>query len=146
MHLGLKQPWVPDLFAVHFSTEPRVIDSAEILANATALPFTQTHNSGERDRSSSGYLPPAEFEHVADPFLAYTTESARGWETANEAPSRVVKALSALVESDKNSRLPRRRLSWRRRAPCSSFIRRKNRSREPRINLQTVELTTTPSP
>jgi len=100
MRLGLKQPWVPDLSAIYCSTEQKAIDSAEILANATALPFTQIHDLGENDRSPTGFLPPAEFEHVADPFFAPPAQSVRGWETANDAQSRIVKAISAIVESD----------------------------------------------
>lgn len=36
----------------------------------------------ENDRSSTGFLPPEEFEVVADAFFAQPGVSVRGWETA----------------------------------------------------------------
>ena len=45
---------------------------------------------GENDRSSTGYLPKAEFEAVADAFFARPEESVRGWERAVDAQRRIV--------------------------------------------------------
>jgi broad specificity phosphatase PhoE len=48
---------------------------------------------GENDRSSTGYLPKAEFETVADAFFASPEASVRGWERAVDAQRRIVTAV-----------------------------------------------------
>ncbi len=50
-----------------------------------------------RDRSATGYLPPAEFEAVADGFSARPHDSVRGWERAVDAQRRVVAAVERAV-------------------------------------------------
>lgn len=44
----------------------------------------------ENDRSSTGYLPTAEFEAVADRVFADPRRSIRGWERAIDAQDRIV--------------------------------------------------------
>jgi broad specificity phosphatase PhoE len=75
-----------------------VISSAETKAAETARPLAKALNCRldiremmhENDRSSTGFLPPEEFEAVADQFFAYPDTSVRGWETAAAAQSRIV--------------------------------------------------------
>jgi hypothetical protein len=43
----------------------------------------------ENDRSATGFLPPAEFEHVANAFFAQPEASIRGWERAIDAQTRI---------------------------------------------------------
>jgi broad specificity phosphatase PhoE len=100
MEQGLRQPWVPTITAVYSSTEQKAIDGAELLANHLSLGFTQLEALGENDRSATGFLPPDEFEQVANIFFAHPEQSVRGWETAHAAQNRIVSAVEALVAAD----------------------------------------------
>jgi broad specificity phosphatase PhoE len=53
----------------------------------------------ENDRSSTGFLPPDEFEAVADQFFADPDASVRGWETAAAAQSRIVKEIGICLRA-----------------------------------------------
>jgi broad specificity phosphatase PhoE len=97
MRAGLKQPWVRDLTAVYCSTEQKAIDGAEILADHLGLGFSKVEALGENDRSATGFLPPDEFERVADQFFASPEVSVRGWERAIDAQSRVVRAIEEIA-------------------------------------------------
>jgi broad specificity phosphatase PhoE len=61
------------------------------------LTHTELPDLGENDRSATGYLPPAEFELMADQFFAQPTESIRGWETAQDAQHRIVAAVDQIA-------------------------------------------------
>lgn len=97
MRAGLAQPWVPEVRAVYCSTEQKAVDGARILADHLALPFTEVEALGENDRSSTGFLPPDEFERMADAFFANPTQSVRGWERAVDAQARVVAAVDGIA-------------------------------------------------
>jgi broad specificity phosphatase PhoE len=79
------------------STECKAIEAAGILAAARGLGVGVRDDLGENDRSATGFLPPAEFERVADAFFANPGESVRGWERAVDAQARIVGAVRALV-------------------------------------------------
>jgi len=96
MRAGLRQPWVREIGAIYCSTEQKAIDGAEILAQHLGLGFTQIAELGENDRSATGFLPPDEFERVADEFFARPHESVRGWERAIDAQARVVRAVEGI--------------------------------------------------
>ncbi|WP_428002635.1 histidine phosphatase family protein [Acidovorax sp.] len=100
MAAALSQPWVPGISAVYCSTEQKAIDGAQILAEHRGLAPTQVAALGENDRSSTGYLPLAEFETVADAFFAQPGQSVRGWETAAHAQARIVAAVASIAEAD----------------------------------------------
>lgn len=100
MVAALSQPWVPGLSAVYCSTEQKAIDGALMLASHRGLAPTQVAALGENDRSSTGYLPLAEFETVADAFFARPEESVRGWETAAHAQARIVQAVASIAAAD----------------------------------------------
>lgn len=51
----------------------------------------------ENDRSTTGYLPPDEFERVADGFFASPKTSIRGCERAIDAQVRVVREVEAML-------------------------------------------------
>ncbi len=87
------QPWVPDLSRVVSSTERKAVETAEVLAAAARVPLAKDEALGENDRSATGYLPPAEFEAVADEFFARPEDSVRGWERAVDAQHRIVTAV-----------------------------------------------------
>ena len=100
MAAALAQPWVASLSAIYSSSEQKAIDGAAILAAHCGLGFTQVSELGENDRSSTGYLPLAEFETVADAFFAQPGESVRGWETAAAAQARIVDAVASIAAAD----------------------------------------------
>ena len=101
MRAGLRQPWVRDIAAIYCSTEQKAIDGAAILAQHLALPFHEVEALGENDRSATGFLPPDEFERVADEFFSSPELSVRGWERAIDAQSRIVRAVARIAETDK---------------------------------------------
>jgi broad specificity phosphatase PhoE len=103
MRAGLKQPWVRDITAIYCSTEQKAIDGATILAHHLSLPFHEVEALGENDRSATGFLPPDEFERVADQFFASPEISVRGWERAIDAQSRIVSAVEGIAKTDKTS-------------------------------------------
>jgi broad specificity phosphatase PhoE len=98
MRAGLKQPWVRDIASIYCSTEQKAIDGARILAEHLGLDFSPIEDLGENDRSATGFLPPDEFERVADQFFATPTASIRGWERAIDAQSRVVRAVERIAK------------------------------------------------
>jgi len=99
MRAGLHQPWVAGLRAVFCSTEQKALDGAQILAAHLALEVSTLDGLGENDRSATGFLPPAEFEQVADEFFARPLVSVRGWECAADAQARVVGAVEQVARS-----------------------------------------------
>jgi len=103
MTRGLSQPWVRNVTSVYSSTERKAIDGAQILSQHLALASTQVSELGENDRSSTGFLPPSEFEAVADEFFAKPDISVRGWERAVDAQSRIVEAVERLIASDRTA-------------------------------------------
>jgi broad specificity phosphatase PhoE len=103
MRAGLKQPWVRDVTSVYCSTEQKAIDGADILAQHLSLGFSRIEELGENDRSATGFLPPDEFERVADQFFASPEISVRGWERAIDAQSRIVRAVEGIAKTDKTS-------------------------------------------
>lgn len=96
----LTRDWVRELSAIYTSEEQKAIDGAEILGNYTGLAFQCIPDLGENDRSSTGFLEPAEFESTADQFFAFPEDSVKGWETAIDAQSRIVEAVKSIVFTD----------------------------------------------
>ena len=90
-------PWVPHLSGVVSSTERKAVETAEELAEAAGVPLTTDEALGENDRTATGYLPPAEFEAVADEFFARPHDSVRGWERAVDAQRRIVAAVGRVA-------------------------------------------------
>jgi broad specificity phosphatase PhoE len=99
MRSGLRQPWVREVRSIYCSTELKAIDAATILSEHLGVPFVEMPELGENDRSATGFLPPDEFERVADEFFAKPTVSVRGWERAVDAQERVVKAIERIAET-----------------------------------------------
>jgi len=99
MYDMLKQKWVAEIKHVFASDERKAKAAAEILARHLSLGFSIEAELGENNRSSTGFLAPQEFEATADLFFAHPDQSIRGWETAKAAQSRIVRAVSSLMES-----------------------------------------------
>jgi broad specificity phosphatase PhoE len=84
MRDALAQPRVRTLSALYSSTETKAVVAA----------------LGEIDRGATGFLPPPEFERVADAFFAQPEASVRGWERAVDAQRRIVAAVAAILRDD----------------------------------------------
>ena len=91
------QSWLRSIGSIWSSTEYKAQDGAEVLASALELPWRTHHGLGENDRSSTGYLPRAMFEAMANAFFAQPDISVRGWERAIDAQTRIVAAVRAVV-------------------------------------------------
>lgn len=100
---GLEQPWVRELTAIYTSAERKALDTAGILAAHAGLAWSVVEDLGENDRSATGFLPPPEFERMADAFFANPDESARGWESARHAQQRIVAAVARIAANDRTS-------------------------------------------
>lgn len=79
--------------AIWSSAETKALESAGILAAALAVTSRVEPDLHENDRSATGYLPPPEFEQVADAFFANPEVSIRGWERAADAQARIAAAV-----------------------------------------------------
>ena len=96
----LRQPWISSITSLYSSTERKALEGAAVLAEHLELKIHQVVELGENDRSSTGFLPPQEFERVADQFFACPRESIRGWETAEAAQKRIVLAVDKIIKLD----------------------------------------------
>ena len=93
-------PWVRTIRRIVSSDETKALETAELLAATLGLDVECRSATGEIDRSAAGFLPPAEFEAVADACFAHPTASARGWEPAVDAQRRIVQALADVLADD----------------------------------------------
>ena len=86
------------------SPERKALETARPLATALGVSLEIRPLMHENDRSSTGFLPPEEFEKVADAFFANPSQSIRGWETAHDAQRRIMSevelCLSYVVKGD----------------------------------------------
>lgn len=89
---GAKAPWATGLAAVFSSAERKAIETAEVLAVAAGVAVQVDPLMHENDRTATGFLPPPEFEAVADLFFARPHDSVRGWERAIDAQARILAA------------------------------------------------------
>ncbi|YBV95865.1 phosphoglycerate mutase family protein [Phyllobacteriaceae bacterium JZ32] len=92
------RPWALSLTRIFSSDEKKAIETAEILAGKSGCLVAIDPLMGENDRSSTGFLPPPEFEKAADRFFAEPETSFRGWERAVDAQTRIVRAVNAALE------------------------------------------------
>ncbi len=83
--------------AVWASTECKAIEAAGIVAARFGLPVQVHPGLDENDRSSTGYLPPDQFQAAADAFFAAPDLSYQGWERAVDAQARVAAAWDGIV-------------------------------------------------
>lgn len=92
------QPWAATVERIVSSPETKARQTAEILASSLGLDVEVRPGTGENDRSATGFLPPAEFEAMADRFFDEPEVSAEGWERAVDAQRRIVDALADLLD------------------------------------------------
>jgi broad specificity phosphatase PhoE len=81
------------------SGETKALETAAILANHLSVPIAVREDAHENDRSATGFLPPPEFERVANDFFANPELSVRGWERAIDAQQRIVKVFNDTINS-----------------------------------------------
>ena len=93
-------PLLRDTRLIVSSTERKAVETAVIVATATGVPYRLVDDTHENDRSATGFLPPDEFEQVADAFFAAPHQSVRGWERAVDAQARIVCAVERLPADD----------------------------------------------
>lgn len=79
------------------SEETKALETATPLASALGVALEVRPKMHENDRSATGFLPPQEFEAVADQFFAEPATSVRGWETAKDAQRRIVAEVEACL-------------------------------------------------
>ena len=94
---ALARRWPFGKVALWSSPETKAMDCARLFGAATGLRVFPLPDSHEVDRSATGFLPPAEFEAVADQFFAHPAQSARGWETADHAQARILREVDACL-------------------------------------------------
>ena len=85
-NLGL----LKDTRRVVSSDETKALETARPLASALKVTLEVRPAMHENDRSATGFLPPDEFERVADQFFANPSENVRGWESAEHAQQRIL--------------------------------------------------------
>lgn len=94
----LDQPWVSTITRIVTSPERKAIQMATVLGDHLRIPIETRNSTTEIDRSSTGFVPPAEHERLADRLFAEPQASARGWETADHAQARIASAVADLLE------------------------------------------------
>ncbi|TSE08764.1 histidine phosphatase family protein [Mesorhizobium intechi] len=96
----LDQPWVGAVRRIVSSGERKAMETAEILSSHLRLAVEVRERTHENDRSATGFLPPPEFEAVADQFFANPRESIRGWERAIDAQNRIVSEVAVVLDGN----------------------------------------------
>lgn len=81
------------------SPEVKARETADILAATLGMVPEIVEDSYENDRSATGFLPPPEFERMANEFFANPDKSVRGWEPARDAQARIVTCIYQAVMS-----------------------------------------------
>jgi broad specificity phosphatase PhoE len=90
-------PEVAGVRSVWSSAETKAVEAATVLGDVLGLAPRIDEALHENDRSATGFLPPPEFERMADAFFARPEESIRGWERAIDAQARVVAAIDRVL-------------------------------------------------
>ncbi|WP_432547995.1 histidine phosphatase family protein [Kineococcus sp. SYSU DK004] len=91
-------PWARSAAFVASSAERKALRTAQAVAAVSGCAVHVDAELGENDRSATGFVPPREFEVLADAFFADPGRSVRGWETAADAQRRVVRAVDRVLE------------------------------------------------
>lgn len=97
MAIFAQSPTVARVGAVWSSAETKAVEAAAILAQARGLVPRVHEPLHENDRSATGFLPPPEFEAMANAFFASPQESVRGWERAIDAQDRIAAAVDHVL-------------------------------------------------
>jgi broad specificity phosphatase PhoE len=79
------------------SGEQKAIETAEIIGGKLSVTVEVREAMHENDRSATGFLPPDEFEAVADQFFAQPLVNIQGWERAIDAQLRIVREVEHIL-------------------------------------------------
>jgi broad specificity phosphatase PhoE len=79
------------------SGEQKAIETAEFIGGKLSVTVEVREAMHENDRSATGFLPPDEFEAVADQFFAQPLVSIQGWERAIDAQLRIVREVEHVL-------------------------------------------------
>jgi broad specificity phosphatase PhoE len=94
--------WLASTTQIISSGERKAIETAEIIAAKLGIMIEIREAMHENDRSTTGFLKPAEFEQVADQFFAQPHLSVRGWERAVDAQARIVREAEAVLSRNRS--------------------------------------------
>lgn len=89
--------WLSGTTQVVTSAERKAIETAQPIAAALGAEIEIREAMHENDRSATGFLPPTEFESVADRFFSEPSSSTRGWERASDAQARIVREMEIVL-------------------------------------------------
>jgi broad specificity phosphatase PhoE len=92
--------WLRGTTQIIASAETKAIQTAEPIASAVGVSIEIRKAMHENDRTATGFLPPEEFEIVADQFFAHPDKSICGWECAKEAQRRIVREAETVLSRD----------------------------------------------
>jgi broad specificity phosphatase PhoE len=93
-----QNPVIADVKLVFSSEEQKAIDGADILSAHLSIKPQTIHDLHENDRSSTGFLPPDEFEKMADSFFENFETSVKGWEKAIDAQQRIFQCVTSIIK------------------------------------------------
>ncbi len=94
---GASARWLAHVTRIVSSAERKAVETAEIIAAQRKVAVEVRERMHENDRSATGFLPPPEFEEVANQFFARPDESVRGWERARDAQARIVREVGIVM-------------------------------------------------
>ena len=97
LRAAVKRGWPGRGWRIISSPEVKAQQTAELLANAFALPLHIHPDMGEVDRSATGYLPHDEHESLANALFAKPDAGPQGWESADAASARIMKAFQEVI-------------------------------------------------
>ncbi|WP_040493464.1 histidine phosphatase family protein [Ilumatobacter nonamiensis] len=95
----LDQQWVGSIGRIISSSETKALETADLIAAQLGLSVEVRPESGEIDRSSTGFVEPERHELLADRFFAEPDSSMEGWERAVDAQRRIVGVMRDVVEA-----------------------------------------------
>jgi broad specificity phosphatase PhoE len=95
-----KTGWFSGTTQIIASAERKAIETAEIIGNELNVTLEVRDAMHENDRSATGFLPPSEFEMMANQFFAEPHVSIHGWERAIDAQLRIVREVEHVLARD----------------------------------------------
>ncbi len=91
------RPWLADIGRLVSSDETKALEAATVLAERLGLEVEIRAETGETDRSATGYVSHERHEDLAARYFAQPEVSADGWERAVDSQRRVADALADLT-------------------------------------------------
>jgi broad specificity phosphatase PhoE len=92
-----KTGWLSGTTQIVSSGERKAIEAAEIIGGELNVTVEVREAMHENDRTATGFLPPDEFEMVANRFFAQPLVSIQGWERATDAQLRIVREVEDVL-------------------------------------------------